>query len=190
MPFSMQLVLPGVQTAITQALAWQYWPLPQSCDVRQRAQEPVERSQSIPSGVQVRSDVHFVWQASATQIFVLSAQSAAVTQAAHRPLATSHTSVAGQPSEFVHVMYGTHFRAVQSFIAGQSFAVTHSAHMAMAVSQTVGTGQSRLFRQAPGLSPASPPACLLTPPQLADHAASATTAAAMVRERLEAWARV
>ena len=129
-------------------------------------------SQSMPSGVQVRSDMHFTWQALATQILVASAQSASLTQATHRPLAALQTSVVGQSSELAHVTYGTHFRAVQSFIAGQSFAVTQSTHMAMDGSQTCGTRHSRLFRQAED-GPPSPPVCLLPPPQLAANTASA-----------------
>jgi hypothetical protein len=121
--------------------------------------------------------MHFVRQALATQIFVASAQSASDTQATHRPLAVSQTCDAGQSSEFLHVTYGTHFRAVQSFFAGQSLVVTHSTHMAMAMSQTMGTGQPRLFRQA------SLPAGFLFPLQLADHTASATAAAAQARKR-------
>jgi len=136
--------------------------------------------------VHVRSDAHFVRHVLATQISVVSVQSESFEHATHRPLAASQTSVFGQSSEFLHVTYGMHFRAVQSFIAGQSAAVTHSTHMAIDGSQIRDAGQSRLFRQPGEGGPPSSPACLLPLPQLADHPASATTAAAMVRKRLEA----
>src|SRR5581483_1045424 len=173
----MHAVRPGMHTAVRQAPPWQYWPLGQSCVLRHRTQELVVRSQSSPSGVQVLSDMHLVWQARATQIFAASAQSASVTHATQRPPAVSQTCRAGQSSEFLHVTYGTHFRTVQSLFAGQSLAVTHSAHMATAMSQTMGTGQSRLFRQATLL------ACFLSALQPADEADSATATTAPVRRR-------
>jgi hypothetical protein len=92
-PFSMQLVLPGWQTAATQALVlvWQYCPLGQSVESTHRTQDPVATSQSCPSGVQVRSEAHLVRQVSATHVFVVSAQSASMRQATHRPAVLSQT---------------------------------------------------------------------------------------------------
>ena len=43
-------------------LSGQYLPLPQSCDTKHWAQEPLVRSHSIPSGVQIRSESHLVRQ--------------------------------------------------------------------------------------------------------------------------------
>jgi hypothetical protein len=145
MPFSMQFVFPGVQMALTQALAWQYCPVGQSVELTHRTQEPVPRSQSRPSGVQVRSEAHLVRQVSATQVLAVSAQSASDRQATQRPAAVSHTWVVEQSSEFAHGTKGTQARAVQSLFAGQSAALTHSTHWAIDGSQTLPSAQSRLF---------------------------------------------
>src|SRR5215831_1916529 len=114
MPLSMQLVLPGVQIAATHALAWQYWPVEQSVEVTQRTHEPVVRSQSRPSGVQVRSEAHFVRQVSATQVLVSSMQSASVRHATQRPAVVSQTCDVLQSSEFVQGVNATQLRATQS----------------------------------------------------------------------------
>jgi len=133
--------------------------------------------------VQVRSDMHFVWQLFATQVLVVSTQSASVTHATQRPLAVLQTSVLGQPSELVQVVNGTHFRAVQSLLAGQSAAVMQSTHMAMAGSQTMGTTQSRLLRQPAGGAPPSRPPGLSLLLQAAAHIATATAATARLEGR-------
>src|SRR4029077_20916332 len=138
----MQLVLPGVQIAVRQAFAWQYCPVGQSVEVWHRTQEPEVRSHSSPSGVQVRSEAHLVRQVSATQVFVVSAQSASVRQATQRPAVVSQTSVVGQSREFLQGTNATHLRAVQSLFAGQSGADTHSTHWAIEGSQTIPRVQS------------------------------------------------
>src|SRR5262245_45974244 len=125
----------------------------------QRTHEPVERSQSSPNGVQVRSDMHLTWQLFATQVLVASRQSASVTHATQRPAAVLQTCPWAQPSELVHVVYGTHLRAVQSLLAGQSLAVTQSTHVAIAGSQTWSPWQSRLLWQPAGGIPPSLPVC-------------------------------
>jgi hypothetical protein len=58
----------------------------------------------MPSGVQVRSESHFVRQTLETQVFVVSAQSASMTHATHRPVPVLQTSVFGQESEFVQAV--------------------------------------------------------------------------------------
>jgi hypothetical protein len=181
--FSMHAVWPGVHTAARHAPPWQYWPVGQSVVLMQRTHDPVERSHSIPSGVQVRSDMHLSSQLLATQVLVVSRQSASVTHATQRPAAVLQTSPLGQSSELLHVVYGTHFRAVQSLLAGQSLAVTQSTHMAIAGSQTCSPWQSRLLRQPGGGIPPSPPVCFLLLLQPDDQAASATAAAADTESR-------
>ncbi len=137
MPFSMQLVCPGVQIAAWQLLAWQYCPVGQSVEVVQRTHEPLVRSQSRPRGVQVRSEAHFVRHMSATQVLVASAQSASARQSTQRPAVASQTWALAQSSEFLHGVNGTQVRAVQSLFAGQSAAVTHITHWAIEGSQNL-----------------------------------------------------
>jgi hypothetical protein len=172
--FSMQAVCPGVQTAAWQLPPWQYLPLPQSADLRHCAQDPLVRSQSIPSGVQVRSESHFVRQTLATHVFVSSAQSASMRQATQRLVAVLQTAFFGQSSEFVQVVYGTQVRAVQSLSAGQSLAVTHPTHWAIEGSQTMSREQSRLLRQDVDIGPPSCPLAFPPPPHPGAQAASAT----------------
>jgi hypothetical protein len=171
----MQLVLPGVQTALTQALAWQYWPDGQSVEETQRTQDPLVMSHSSPSGVQVRSDAHLVRHMSATQVLVVSMQSASVRQATQRPTVVSQTWDDMQSSEFAHGVNAMQLRATQSLFVGQSAALTHSTHWAMAGSHTLPlAAQSRLFWQLGGMPPSGEfrPG---PPPQLIGAAATANT---------------
>jgi hypothetical protein len=141
----MQLVWPGVQMAAWQVLARQYWPTGQSPAVTHRTQEPVVTSQSRPSGVQVRSDAHFVRHILATQVLVVSAQSASVRQSTQRPAAGSHTWALEHWSELWQGVNGTQARAMQSLLAGQSAALTHATHWAIEGSQTLPDEHWRLF---------------------------------------------
>jgi hypothetical protein len=150
----------------------------------QRTQEPVDVSQSIPSGVQVRSDMHFVRQLFATQVSVASRQSASDRHATQRPVAALQTWAVGQSSELAQVVYGTHFLAVQSLFAGQSLAVTQSTHWAIAGSQTCSPEQSRLLRQLAGI-PLSAVCCFLLLPHPGAPRATARIATAQAKkERL------
>jgi hypothetical protein len=171
MPLSMQLVSPGVQIAAWQLLAWQYCPVGQSVEATQRTHEPLVGSHSRPSGVQVRSEAHFVRQVSATQVLVVSAQSASERQSTQRPAVASQTWALEQSSEFVHGVNGTQVRAVQSLLAGQSAAVTQITHWAIEGSQTFPSGHWRLFWQPPGV----PPSGLPLPPLLPQAKGAPTT---------------
>ena len=95
--------------------------------------------------MQVLSEAHFVRQVSATQVFVVSAQSASVRQSTQRPAAGSQTWALEQSSEFLQGVNGTQVRAVQSLLAGQSAALTHSTHWAINGSQTFPSVHCRLF---------------------------------------------
>src|SRR5499427_8992106 len=89
--FSMHVVWFATQTDFTHSFAWQYWPAGQSAPVTQRTHDPVDRSQSRPSGVQVRSEAHLVRQVLATHVCLGSAQSASARQATQRPAVVSQT---------------------------------------------------------------------------------------------------
>ena len=182
----MQLVSPGVQMAAWQVLAWQYCPVGQSVELMQRTHEPLVRSHSRPSGVQVWSEAHFVRQVSATQVLVVSAQSASVTQATQRPTVVSQTSVLEQSSEFVHGRErhaGARGAVVVRRTVGGGDA---STHWAIDGSHTMPTWHCRLFWQPCGVPP-SGFALPLPPPQ---SSAATTAPATNKRENRERRPRI
>jgi hypothetical protein len=123
--------------------------------------------------------MHFVRQLFATQVSLVSRQSASARHATQRPVAVLQTW-AVQSSEVVHGVNGTHFLAVQSLFAGQSAAVTQSTHWAIDGSQTCSPLQSRLLWQPVGIPPSA--LCFLLLPHPCDQAASAATATAQARK--------
>jgi hypothetical protein len=153
---------PGWHTAAWQVPARQSWPLGQSVDARQLTHEPLVRSQSIPSGTHVLSEAHFVRQTLPTHVLVASRQSASVRQSTQRWVPVLQTCAAGQASELVQVVYGTHFRSTQSLLGGQSLLPAQSTHWKIEGSQTLLSVQSRLLLHdgTAGLPPLPPPSFL------------------------------